>query len=537
MAKTKLYIGKDNLNKVIDGIIENANIVSKTYGYSGHDICLRVDGRNSITNDGVFVANHIFFENELKDIGSSLIRGITFNSDLASGDGTTAAAILAKEIILKLKPYLLKKTKQKQIKNMLDVKLGMSKALKDIQEILEKNKKEISCENRDDIYKVAFTATRDKELSEILTSAFLKIGKDGRVLYKEKEGEGINVIYRTGFNVDFGYSTNMLPNVLTNPTILIYGEKMNNAGSLTQIIKVALDCGKTDVVLFVRDGVSDLVMQQIIKIQQSSQININFCVVNIDENEKRAKQIMRDLSVFTGAKIVDNVSINLLTNEYFGTAKNFNATDKMSTLVDGNFKEEEFNQLLKELQDEYENNRNENEKEEIKKRIANLNGQVAIIEIGGLSREKISNYKDKIKDAVGSIKNAVDKGVVLGGGVALLDVYKEIIYDKSYKHNKNLNKDASLGYDIVISSLQAPIRQILENSYVKSKKINKQIFSLYKFGVGYNAQSRDISYNLYEDGIIDPYLTVLNSLRNAVDLCSLFINLEGFIVVQSEVIQ
>ena len=111
------------------------------------------------------------------------------------------------------------------------------------------------------------------------------------------------------------------------------------------------------------------------------------------------------------------------------------------------------------------------------------------------------------------------------------------IYDKSYKHNKNLNKDASLGYDIVISSLQAPIRQILENSYVKSKKINKQIFSLYKFGVGYNAQSRDISYNLYEDGIIDPYLTVLNSLRNAVDLCSLFINLEGFIVVQSEVIQ
>lgn len=536
MAKAKLYIGKDNLSKVIDGIIENASIVAKTYGYSGHDICLRVDGRNSITNDGVFVSNHIFFEDELKDVGSSLIRGITFNSDLASGDGTTAAAILAKDIILKLQPYLLNKRKQKQINNMLDVKMGMNYAIEDINNILTKNKKDISCQNEKDIYQVAFTATRDKDLSKVLTSAFIKIGKDGRVLYKEKEGEGINVIYRTGFNLDFGYSTTLLPNVLSNPSVLIYTEKMNNTGSLMQIVKVAVEEGKTDIALFVRDGVSDLVMQQIIKIQQSSQINVNFCIINIDENEKKAKQIIRDLSVFTGAKMVDNISVNSLTKDDFGTAKNFNATDKMSTLIDGSFNEEDFNKLLTELQSEYDNNRNEVEKEEIKKRIANLNGQVAIIEIGGLSREKISNYKDKIKDAVGSIKNAVDKGVVLGGGVALLDVYKEIICNKLYKQKHNLNKDMTLGYDIVISALQAPIRQILENSYIKSSKINKQIFNLYKSGIGYNAQSRTVCEDLFNDGIVDPYLTVLNSLKNAVDLCSLFINLEGFISVQSEVV-
>ena len=102
MAKSKIFTDKQSLGKVISGIKENASLVAKTYGYTGHDVCIKYNGRNYISNDGVTVSNNIIFEDELKDLGSSLVRNITLNSDLVSNDGTTASAILSKAIIEEL---------------------------------------------------------------------------------------------------------------------------------------------------------------------------------------------------------------------------------------------------------------------------------------------------------------------------------------------------------------------------------------------------------------------------------------------------
>lgn len=530
MAKSKLQMSLKDKRKVIDGLIKSAEIVAKTYGYSGHDVCLRVDKVNHITNDGVSVANHIFFDDELMDIGSSFIRGITLNSDVSSGDGTTTAAILSKEIILGLQKILLS---NKNKYNMLDVKNGMNKAVSYIEEKLAKCKWEISENDYNYIYNVAYTATRDKELSELLSEAFVKIGKDGRVLYSEKEGDGIEIEYRKGFNIPFGYSTLMLPNVLHNPLIFLYNERINSAEVLKTLIKVLVENQETEVAIIVRDGIADLVMQQILSLQQSTQVNINLSVIVIDGSETVKKRLMKDISIFTGADLIDNNTVNNLTISNLGRVKNFNASDKMTTLVDGDSKEELFEELIKNLNKAYENKRNDKDKESIKSRIANLKGQVAIIKIGGLSRERIGNYKDKIKDAVGSIKNAIDNGVVKGGGVALLDVYKESKWTK-IKLIKFLNKEEEIGFNIILNSLTAPIRQILDNSYA-DKQVRKKVLYPNHLNWGYDAKNKCLIKDVINSNILDPYLTVLNSLKNAVDLCTMFINLEGFIIVKSEV--
>lgn len=528
-------MSKNDIAEVIKGVVANADIVAKTYGYSGHDICIRHEGRNIFSNDGVFVSNHIYFEDELKDIGSGLVRGITLNSDLSSNDGTTAAAILAKHIVLGLEPYLINKRYQRKITSMIDVRKGMEKAVKDINTCLMMQRKNLKTSDVKGLYQVAYTATRDEKLSSVLSEAFKKIGQNGRVLYKEKESEDVSVEYKTGFNLDYGYSTPLLPNVFPDPVIVIYNEKINSAEIITKVIKNTLKGGHKNLVVFAKEGAADLVIQQLIQVQQSPEVNLNINIIKLAGSEAKVEKEISDLSVITGARVLDNSSILSMTEEDFGKAKSINITDKQTTIVGGDKDEEKFKKHLDELQKSYKNNRNEADKENIRKRMANLQGQVAIINIGGLSRERIESYKSKIKDAVGSIKNAIDEGIVPGGGVALLNAYKFIVKDTN-GFKQYINTDEKIGYNLVLGALRNPIQQILDNSYEKSKVKKNEIFNNNKTYVGYDAINNEVCYDLFSAGVIDPYLTILNSLKNAVDLCTLFINLDGFIVAKSEVV-
>lgn len=534
MAKAKIFQDKKSLAQVISGIKENADLVAKTYGYTGHDICIKYNGRNFISNDGVTVSNNIFFDNELKDLGSSFVRNITLNSDLVSNDGTTASAILTKAIIEELEKYLLIPRYRKKIRNWLEVKEGMNKAVEDVIKHLEKEKQSIKIIKKD-LYNVAYTATRDEALSNILCDVFQKIGKDGKVLFKEQEGNDLYVEYKNGFNLDYGYTTTLLPNVLVDPHIVVYNERINSVEIMKNILNIAIaECKAKSLAIFVKDGVADLVMQQLIQIQQSPQINLNINVISITGSDETTNKLIEDVSKVTGATIINNGTIMTLQASNFGSSKSINITTKQTTIVGGKHNEKEYTKHLEDLEKKYKNNRNDGDKEQIQKRIANLKGYVAIINIGGLSRERIENYKDKIKDAVGSIKNAIENGIVVGGGTALLDAYR--IMRKHYDVDKS--KDYNLGYNVIINSLKAPFKQILINSY--DKQIDKNIKKFYTkecVGLGYNAASRKISGFLIKDGVIDPYNTVVNSLQNALDICSLFVNLDGFVFVSSEVLE
>lgn len=530
MAKSKIFTDKQSLGKVISGIKENASLVAKTYGYTGHDVCIKYNGRNYISNDGVTVSNNIIFEDELKDLGSSLVRNITLNSDLVSNDGTTASAILSKAIIEELEKYLLIPRYRKKITNWLDVKAGMQDAVNEVVKLLTANKKNIKIKEKD-LYNVAYTATRDETLSKILCSVFLKIGKDGRVLFKEQEGNSIDVEYKNGFNIDVGYSTTLLPNVLIEPKILVYDERINSSEIMKLIIgKVVQECQSKNLVIFAKDGVSELVMQQLIQIQQSPQIDLNINVVSITGTDNTTSKIIEDIAKVTGADIMNNGTITNLLPKNFGSSKNVNINHKQTTIVGGNSRDKDFQKHLEDLEKKFNNNRNDDEKEQIQKRIANLKGQVAIIKIGGLSRERIENYKDKIKDAIGSMKNAIDNGVVAGGGTALLDIYRRL-HLIDYTEG---SQEFQIGYKIIVNSLKAPFNQILKNSY--ETKIPRDFYRIKYNGYGYNAKTRMITEHLFTEGIIDPYNTVVNSLKNALDICSLFVNLDGFILVQSEVL-
>lgn len=531
MAQAEIFKDKKSLGKVISGIKENADMVAKTYGYTGHDICIKYNGRNYISNDGVTISNNIFFDDELKDLGSSLVRNITLNSDLISNDGTTSSAILSKAIITELEKYLLIPRYNKKITNWIELKKGMQKAVQDVIDILSKEKKEIKIKEKD-LYNIAYTATRDEELSKILSSVFIHIGKDGRVLFKEQEGNTIDVEYKNGFNLDYGYTTTLLPNVLLEPRIIVYNERINSAEIMKIIINKAItECQTKNLMIFVKDGIADLVMQQLIQIQQSPQIDLNINVISITGSDTSVSKLIIDIAKVVNADIMDNGSITNLQECNFGKAKNINISNKQTSIIGGQYDEKEFENHIKELEKLYKNNRNDGDKEQIQKRIANLKGQAAIIKIGGLSRERIENVKDKIKDAVGSIKNAIENGVLIGGGVSLLDVYRRL-HLVDYIEG---SQEFKIGYKIIINSLKEPFNQILNNSY--ETKIPKHFYRIKYKGYGYNAKTRMITNNLFLEGVIDPYSTVVNSLKNALDICSLFVNLDGFILVKSEVLE
>ena len=537
MAKARIYQDKQSLEKVISGIKKNAEVVAKTYGYTGREICIRYNDMNFITNDGVTVSNNIFFEDELEDLGSSFIRNITRNSDLSSSDGTTASAILSKSMIDYLSKYLFNK---KTINNWLNVKDGMFDAYNAVVNIVEANKKKIKF-NKKNIYSIAYTSTRDKELSEVLAQVFVKIGKQGKVLYKEAEGKSLDVEYKSGFNIDYGYSTTMLPNIFTNPKVMIFDERLNSVEIIKLVLNVAIEKQITDIVFFVKEGMADLVMQQLVKIVQSPNINLNIGVVNITGSKEATERIIEDLSIITNATILNNGTISNFKSDNLGEARNINIGLKQTTIVDGKIDTEKFAKHLKELETKYKNNRSDGDKTQLEKRIANLKGQVAIINVGGFSRERIENYKDKIKDAVGSINNALENGVVIGGGVALLDVYRLTKLNSEFNEEiVNKGKEYQIGYNAVIQSLKSPFEQILENSYatdIINRKNSYEVYSMQGFNMGFNAITRQLSENLFKEGIIDPYNTVINSLRNALDICSLFANLDGFIIVNSEVLE
>ena len=290
------------------------------------------------------------------------------------------------------------------------------------------------------------------------------------------------------------------------------------------------ECQSKNLVIFAKDGVSELVMQQLIQIQQSPQIDLNINVVSITGTDNTTSKIIEDIAKVTGADIMNNGTITNLLPKNFGSSKNVNINHKQTTIVGGNSRDKDFQKHLEDLEKKFNNNRNDDEKEQIQKRIANLKGQVAIIKIGGLSRERIENYKDKIKDAIGSMKNAIDNGVVAGGGTALLDIYRRL-HLIDYTEG---SQEFQIGYKIIVNSLKAPFNQILKNSY--ETKIPRDFYRIKYNGYGYNAKTRMITEHLFTEGIIDPYNTVVNSLKNALDICSLFVNLDGFILVQSEVL-
>jgi len=532
MAKSKVFKEKAAVNKIIDGIIENAEIVSKTFGYNGKDILINRDGNTIITNDGVFVSNHIFLDDELEDLGSSLIRNITLNSDLISGDGTTSSAIITKGIVSRMKKIL-----NKNNVDNLELKNGMLEAQKVVNNYFEKYRNKIT---KNDYYNVAFTTTRNEEISTLVSEVFEKIGSKGKVLFKESDAQGLSVEYQNGFTLEYGYETTMLPNILDNSLVALFKERINSVPVFQEIIKEAMLKEEKNLLIIVKDGIADAVMQVAIAVQQSKDIDLNLSIVKISGSEKIVDRLFKDVSIITSSKIIDN-SFNY-KEPFLGFVKKVTITDKQTTLVDGNINKKELKKHIENLTKTMVENRSESEKEDIRKRIGNLQGLVAIIKIGALSREKIGNYKDKIKDVVNSLRNAIDDGVVAGGGSVLFTISDEI---KSKEKIKDKNKDFIRGYSIVLDSLKEPLKQIIYNSGYsenKSKNILKEISNVNKFKIekntyslsGFDAKDRAIS-NLYEKGILDPYTTIINSFNNAIEISSMIATLDCAVVTRTEV--
>lgn len=546
MAKAKIFNDKKTVETIIDGIIENADIVAQTYGYNGKDMLVNRDGNTIITNDGVFVSNHIFFDDQLKDLGSSLIRNITFNSDLSSGDGTTSSAIITRGIVKRLKKVL----KKKNI-NTLNLKNGILAAQERVNEEFKTYCKKAQSK---DYYNIAFTATRNEEISNLITDIFKKIGSKGKVLFKETDAQGLSVEYQSGFTFDFGYNTNMLPNLLDDCSIVLFKERINSVPVLQEIVKATLSQQKKNLLLIVKDGVADIVMQTALAIQQSKDIDLNINIVKITGAEKIIDRLLKDLSVITSAKIIDNSSIQ--ENNYLGYSKKVTITEKQTTLVDSKVNKKEYDKHISNLEKTMIENRSENDKEDIRKRIGNLQGMVAIINIGALSREKVGNYKDKIKDVVNSLRNAIDTGVVPGGGSTLFNISCKI-EEKGNILNKS--KDFNIGFNIVIEAIQEPIKQILINSQLSPKQqkstlkfikertlkpsnnctfsydfVNDETSVLDNGVVGYNAKSNKVE-NLAFNGVLDPYTTIINSFNNAIEIASMITTLNCAIITKTEV--
>lgn len=530
MAKAKIFKDEKTVTTIIDGIIESADIVAQTYGYNGKDVLVNRDGNTIITNDGVFVSNHIFFDDQLKDLGSSLIRNITFNSDLSSGDGTTSSAIITRGIVKQLKNVLNRKNV-----NTLELKKGILAAQEKVNEVFNSYCFKIKPK---DYYNVAFTATRNEEISHLITEVFTKIGSKGKVLFKETDAQGLSVEYQNGFTFDYGYNTNMLPNLLDDCSIVIFRERINSVPVLQEIVKAALSQQKKNLLLIVKDGVADIVMQTALAIQQSKDIDLNLNIIRVTGAETIVDRLLKDLSIVTNAKIID--SSLMQENDFLGYSKKVTITEKQTTLVDSTVNKKEYEKHIKTLEKTMIENRSENDRESIRKRIGNLQGLVAIINIGALSREKIGNYKDKIKDVVSSLRNAIDTGVVPGGGSTLFDISMKIKYKGEIL---NKSKDFKTGFNIVVDAIQEPLKQILINSQLSIKQqkgtlrfIKNKQNDLDYVVLGYNAQTNSVG-NLAINGILDPYITIINSFNNAIEIASMITTLNCAVITKTEVFE
>ncbi|EDP3769430.1 chaperonin GroEL [Campylobacter jejuni] len=519
MAK-EIIFSDEARNKLYEGVKKLNDAVKVTMGPRGRNVLIQKSfGAPSITKDGVSVAKEVELKDSLENMGASLVREVASKTADQAGDGTTTATVLAHAIF---KEGLRNITAGA---NPIEVKRGMDKACEAIIAELKKLSREVK--DKKEIAQVAtISANSDEKIGNLIADAMEKVGKDGVITVEEAKSinDELNVV--EGMQFDRGYlSPYFITNAekmtveLSSPYILLFDKKITNLKDLLPVLEQIQKTGKP--LLIIAEDIEGEALATLVVNKLRGVLNIS--AVKAPGFGDRRKAMLEDIAILTGGEVISEElgrTLESATIQDLGQASSVIIDKDNTTIVNGAGEKANIDARVNQIKAQIAETTSDYDREKLQERLAKLSGGVAVIKVGAATETEMKEKKDRVDDALSATKAAVEEGIVIGGGAALIKAKAKIKLD--------LQGDEAIGAAIVERALRAPLRQIAENAGFDAGVVVNSVENAKDENTGFDAAKGEY-VNMLESGIIDPVKVERVALLNAVSVASMLLTTEATI--------
>ncbi len=517
MAK-EIHFSDNARNGLFEGVTKLADAVKVTMGPRGRNVLIQKSfGAPHITKDGVSVAREIELSDTLENMGAQLVKEVASNTADEAGDGTTTATVLAHSIF---KEGLRNITAGA---NPIEVKRGMDKASAAIIDELKKITKEVK--DKKEIAQVAtISANSDETIGNLIAEAMEKVGKDGVITVEEAKGINDDLEVVEGMQFDRGYlspyfvtNSEKMTCELENPLLLITDGKITSLKDLIPVLEQIQQSGRP--LLIIADDVEGEALATLVLNRLKGVLNI--AAVKAPGFGDRKKEMLKDIAILTGGNVITEelgLSLDKATLADLGQAARVVIDKDNTVVVDGKGDKSAVEARVNEIRIQIDNTTSEYDKEKLQERLAKLAGGVAVIKVGAATETEMKEKKDRVDDALSATKAAVDEGIVIGGGAALIKAAQAV--------DLALEGDEQVGADIILRAVYAPMKQIAENAGFDAGVVADKVANADEANLGFNAATGEY-VDMLEAGIIDPLKVERIALQNATSVASLLLTTEA----------
>jgi chaperonin GroEL len=517
----------DARNKMLRGVDILADAVKVTLGPKGRNVVLEKSfGAPRITKDGVTVAKEIELEDKFENMGAQMVREVAQRTNDEAGDGTTTATVLAQAIV---------REGMKSVAagmNPMDLKRGVEQAVAVVVEDIKAQARTVS--GSDEVAQVgSISANGETEIGRMIAEAMQKVGNEGVITVEENKGFETEVEIVEGMQFDRGY---LSPYFITNADkmvaeledaiILIHEKKLSSLQPMVPLLEQVIQSQKP--LLIIAEDVDGEALATLVVNKLRGGLKVAAC--KAPGFGDRRKAMLQDIAILTGGQVIsedlgmklENVGMDML-----GRARKVTLTKDETTIVDGAGEKAEIEARISQIKQQIEETTSDYDREKLQERLAKLAGGVAVIRVGGASEVEVKERKDRVDDALNATRAAVQEGVVVGGGVALVRASKKL------DGMTGENSDQNAGIAIVRKALQAPLRQIAENAGVDGSVVVGKIVENTDPNFGFNAQTEEYG-DMFKFGVIDPAKVVRTALQDAASVAGLLITTEAMVAEKPE---
>jgi chaperonin GroEL len=515
MSAKDVQFGESARTKMIEGVNILANAVKVTLGPKGRNVIINKSyGSPHITKDGVTVAKEIELKDALQNMGAQMVKEVASKTSDDAGDGTTTATVLAQAIV---------KEGNKAVAagmNPMDLKRGIDQAVAAV--VAELKKISVPCDTTAAIEQVGtISANSDNEIGKIIADAMEKVGREGVITVEDAQGLAMELDVVEGMQFDRGYLSPYFINqsdkqvsILDNPYILLYNKKISNIKEILPVLEQVAKSGKP-LFIITEDLEGEALATLVINTLKGV---IKCCTVKAPGFGERRTAMMEDIAILTGGKVIaEELGLKLenVKLEDLGQATRVEVTKDNTIIIGGAGAADAINSRVELIRTQVADSTNDYDKEKLQERVAKLAGGVAVIKVGAATEVEMKEKKDRVDDALHATKAAVEEGIVAGGGVALIRAKQAVLGLKGANH------DQSVGIDIVLRAIEAPLRSIVENAGGESSVVVNAVSSG-TGNYGFNAANETYG-DMLAMGVVDPTKVTRCALQNAAGVAGLLL--------------
>jgi len=520
MAKEINY--SDNArNALAEGVQKLTNAVKVTMGPRGRNVLIqRSYGAPVITKDGVSVAREIELENPLENMGAQLVKQVSSNTADEAGDGTTTATVLANAIFSEGLRNITAGA------NPVEVKRGMDKAMAEILKHL--TDASIKVTGKKEIAQVAsISANSDTSVGDMIADAMDKVGQDGVITVEEAKGINDELDVVEGMQFDRGYlspyfitNTEKMTAEIEQPFILMFDGKISNLKDLLPVLEQVQKTNRP--LLIIAEDVEGEALATLVVNKMRGILNIS--AVKAPGFGDRRKAMLQDIAILTAGQVISEEigrTLESTTIQDLGQAARVVIDKDNTVIVDGAGEKANVQSRIEAIKKQIETTTSEYDKEKLQERLAKLSGGVAVIKVGAATETEMKEKKDRVDDALSATKAAVEEGIIIGGGAALVRAASKVSLPE-------LEGDQKIGCEIILRAVKAPIKQIATNAGFDAGVVVHAIETAEKDTIGFNAAT-GAYVDMFEEGIIDPLKVARVALTNATSVSSMLLTTEATI--------